>query len=437
MRLRLRVSLSLFCILITVAHRVWAEALKMDMRTTVQYAVENAPTLEVSRRQMAISDMQRKNAYSVFLPQLDLSSQHGISDRNPQVAGNNKYVSQLGVTLSENLYDNGISFIKYDSAKITKTIAELSYANDRDKLALSIISQFLQYSLVVRLLEVQKAQYDIVNKQFKSISTLYEQGIKTRRDFLRFKSELRRSQINLQSANTQVETTKADLVKLIAPTEIIKNTEFSFNVEPVNLELVKSVPKEKPNLDNHWLFQIARLRSGVFSNDVSIARRSYWPQFFLNGDVSYASSSYWKTGSSFADNDYTAWNALLTVKFNLWDWGIRNRNITIAKDQKIQQEKTIESSLNEFIASNEKLMLNMGLSHNNFLTNQELLGLETESYAFLENEYRNGRATYLDLIIGLRDLLNAKIQLFSSYYSLRTLLFQYQYHEGKLYEFFQ
>jgi outer membrane protein len=417
-----------------------ASPIKLNLKSAIQYAVDNSPQLEIARKQMAISDMERKNAYSLFLPQLNLEATHGINDRDPRAVSfvpANRYVSQFGLNLTENLYDNGISLIRYDSAKVAKRIADIEYSNNRDQLVLRIADQFLQLSLVTRLWEVQKTQYDIVSKQFNSISNQYKQGIKTRRDFLRFKSELRRSEIQLQSSETRIQNTRADLIKIIASTEQVKDTDFDFELEPVNMSLVKAVPVEKPVLENHWLFQVARMRTDVFENDVTIARRSYYPEFFLTGGATYGSLNYWKTGDNFKDNDYTAWNALLTVRFNLWDWGIRNRNITIAKDRKVQQEKTIETQLNEFIANNEKLMSNISLSNKNFLTSQELLGLETDSYAFLEGEYRNGRSTYLDLIVGLRDLLNAKIQMFTSYYELRVLLLQYQYHQGQLYENFQ
>jgi outer membrane protein len=411
---------------------------RFDLKQTIQYAIENSPDLEVVRREMAIADMQRKNAYSVFLPQLDLATNYQLNDRDPQTNPPlSRYTSDFGVYLTENLYDNGISFINYDTAKVNKKIAEMNYNKERDRVALNVASQFLNVSLVMRLYEVQKTQFDIVQKQFNSISSQYKQGIKTRRDYLRFKSELRRSEIQLQNSKTQMVNRTTDLIKLLTNTSDVLTSSFEFLPEEVDVQVVQGVPSQKPNVEEHWIFRIVRLREEVYNNDISVSRRSYYPQVFLSGGVAYGSNNYWKTGSSFEDNDFTSWNALLTVNFNIWDWGTRSRNITIAQDRKVQLMKTLEVEMNEFIASNEKLMANLQLSHNNFLTAQELLTIETEGYAFLEGEYRNGRVSYLDLILGLRDLLNAKIQMFTSFYDLRTQLFQYKYHQGKLYEDFQ
>lgn len=411
---------------------------RMNLKQAVQYAVQNSPALEVVRREMTITDRLRKNAYSVFLPQLDLTANYGLSDRDPQLSpALSRYSSDFGLYLTENLYDNGISLINYDSAKVTQRLAELNYNKERDRIALEIASQFLSVSLVTRLYEVQKTQFDIIQKQFNSISNQYKQGVKTRRDYLRFKSELRRSEIQLENSKTQAHNRKVDLIKLLTGTSEVLNSNFEFVPEDVNTQLVQQIPQQKPNVEDHWIFKMARLREEIFDNSISISRRSYYPQVFLSGGMSYGSTSFWKSGSSFRDNDFTSWNALLTVSFNLWDWGIRNRNISISQDRKVQQMKSLEVEMNEFIASNEKLMTNMVLSHNNFTTAQELLGIETDAYSFLEGEYRNGRVSYLDLILGLRDLLSAKIQMFTSFYDLRTQLFQYKYHQGKLYEEFQ
>lgn len=433
-------GMRLFFVIFILLSGVTAEAtsLRLDLRSTIQYAVEHSPSLEVLRRDLSISEMQKSNAFSQFLPQLDLSSNYSMSDRNPQLTTPaQRYGSDFGLYLTENIYDNGISLLNYGSAKINRQIAELNYEKERDKLVLDVASQFLDYSLAVRLHEVQKTQFEIIQKQFNSIAALYQQGIKTRRDYLRFKSELRRSEIQLQNTKTRVETTQADLIKLLLPTEELLKTTFEFTAEPVQTDLAETVPTEKPNVENHWIFRMAKMRSGVFENDVSIARRSYYPQFFLSAGASYGSQQYWKTGSTWNDNDFTSWNALLKVNFNLWDWGLRRRNVTIAQDRKIQKEKSLEMEMNEFIANNEKLMLSISLSHNNFLTAKELLSIETDAYAFLQGEYRNGRVSYLDLILGLRDLLNAKNQLFNSFFDLRTQLLQYKYHQGKLYENFK
>jgi outer membrane protein len=428
----------LFVVLSLFNEAAIAATHRMDLKQAVEFAVENAPELEVVRREMTIAEMQRKNAYSAFLPQLDLAANYGLNDRDPQLSpALSRYSSDFGLYLTENLYDNGISFINYDSAKATKKIADLNYNKERDRIVLNIVSQFLNVSLVMRLYDVQKTQFDIIQKQFDSISNQYKQGVKTRRDYLRFKSELRRSEIQLQNSKTLVQNRKADLIKLLTSTSEVLTSDFDFLPEAVDTKIVKNVPTEKPNVEDHWIFRMVRLREEIFDNSILISKRSYYPEVFLSGGVSYGSANYWKSGSNFKDNDFTSWNALLTVNFNLWDWGIRNRNISISQDRKVQQMKSLEVEMNEFIASNEKLMANMVLSHNNFLTAQELLEIETSAYSFLEGEYRNGRVSYLDLILGLRDLLNAKIQMFTSFYDLRTQLYQYKYHQGKLYEDFQ
>jgi hypothetical protein len=79
-----------FFICVSLVIYVWifecrADVVKLDLKKTIQYAVAHSPSLEATRREMSITDMNRKNAYSVFLPQLDIGSTHGIRDRDPSL----------------------------------------------------------------------------------------------------------------------------------------------------------------------------------------------------------------------------------------------------------------------------------------------------------------------------------------------------------------
>jgi outer membrane protein TolC len=340
----------------------------------------------------------------------------------------------LGLQLTESLYDNGISLVKYESARFQKEIAELSYRNERDKLVLDVGFEYMRYSLAANLAQVQEQQFNIVNKQYQSVSNQYQLGVKTRRDYLRFKTELRRSEIELQNSRATVAKSRLELMRLLGFDVNSQVQPFDFDPVDVDVKSVEQVPGQSPDLTNHYQYRIAELRRKSFENDVYIVRRDYWPQLFLTAEAAYHTGDYLGTSTPLSQNEMTSWSALLTLKFNLWDWGIRHRNISIADAKRIQSENAITASLNTFSSENAKMMLQLNQSSKNFAIARELLDLETKSYGFLDSEYRNGKVSYLDIIVGLRDLLNAKVQMYTSYFDLRGQLLRYRYHEGRLYE---
>jgi outer membrane protein TolC len=292
----------------------------------------------------------------------------------------------------------------------------------------------MRYSLAQSLAEVQEQQFNIINKQYQSVANQYQQGVKTRRDYLRFKTELRRAEIDLQTSRTATEKSRLELMRLLGYE--MKDGIAAFDFKPIEIQTssVGPIPTRAPAIDEHYQYRIAALQKKIYENDVYIIKRAYWPELFASAGVTYHSGDYLADNVAINENETTSWNALLTLKFNLWDWGSRRRNVAVAEIRKSQAENTIANDLNSFAAENQKLMLELQQSAKNFSLAQELLSLESNSYNFLDAEYRRGQANYLDIIVGLRDFLSSKVQMYTSYYELREQLLKYHYYEGHLYE---
>jgi outer membrane protein len=404
---------------------------ELTLAQAVRIATDHSPSLAAFAADREATVAEKKKALAAFFPAVDVTANQGLLS-----GGNQRSASSLSLQLTETFFDSGISILNYDSSALRKQISELSYQNARDLLALSLAQQFARYSLNQNLLEVQQAQFDTVKKQHTTIEALYRQGVKTRKDFLRFTTELRRNEIDLISARTAIERSKVEIKRLMGwdngapmPTQ--------FKAIAVDVKSVEKIPQQAPDISGHFQYRIAKLQSELFGNDVSVASRKFWPQLSLTAGAGYVEDDYLRAGRGIDGFSGSNWNMLATVKWNLMDWGIRRRDIQIAGARKIQQERQIRDTLNTFAAENEKLLLGLQQIHANFKLSQELLDLETKTYEFLRVEYQNGKVSYLDLIVGLRDLLSAKVKLFSSYFELQELLFQFRYHEGRLYETFQ
>ena len=67
--------------------------------------------------------------------------------------------------------------------------------------------------------------------------------------------------------------------------------------------------------------------------------------------------------------------------------------------------------------------------------NRDLLKMEQENFTNLEDDYRQGKVAYLDLVTGLSDLLAAKTNFYTNYINLMSSLAQYRYYEGTIYDF--
>ena len=250
---------------------------KISFKEAVQIAVDKSPSLNASQVEVNLRELEYSNSYSAYLPSLDFSTNHALRGSRPSVY-NRIYGSDLNLQLTENLYDNGVSFTKYQSAQIQKDIAKLNYQNERDKIVLEVGIEYMRFSLAKSLADVQQQQFKIINTQYQAVSNQYQQGVKTRRDYLRFKTEVRRAEIELQNSETSIEKSRIELMRLLG-FEMNNQTEaFDFIPIEVDMDSLAAIPTAAPELSQHFQYQLAQLEKKVYENDVNIVKRAYWPE---------------------------------------------------------------------------------------------------------------------------------------------------------------
>lgn len=405
---------------------------KLSFLETIQWAIEHAPSLETVRVDQEIKGFELENTKASFYPQLDILTSTGLSSDNPKTS-NTPYVSQFSLQLSETLYDNGVSLNRRDAAGLQKSLADLRYRDERDRLILTIATSFFDYSLSKSLADVQEHQFDIINKQYRSVAAQYEQGVKTQRDYLRFKSELRRAEIDRQSSHTSILKARLKLMELMGIGPEAVGPQFDFQPLEINLPSLDAIPQLPPDQSQHYRYRAAALQRQLLEKDLDIVARQTWPEISLVASANYQASDFVGTGSAFYERDGTNVSALLTAKYKLWDWGTRRRNLSIASAKKHVSEIALQTELQNFKREAEKLMLDLDQGRKGLTLARELLGLETKNYEDLEADYRSGKVTYLEIVTALNNLLRAKVQLYSSSFAVQNLILIYRYHEGNLY----
>lgn len=407
----------------------------LQLRETIKYALENSPTLNSTTRELEINGLEVENAFSTFLPSVDFNSTQGVQDTKPSTSTTSPWVSQLSLGFTETLYDNGASLTKYNISTIKKERLKISFDNERDKLCLRVASEFFRYSLATKLNDVQKRQYGLLKKQYDSIATQYRQGYKTRKDFLRFETQLRRSNIDLVNTKNAIKKSEQELFKLIGiPLNGSKEDPFKFSPDLSVKVALPDYQKLQPSIENHYEYKIADLQKKENELTVDLTQRKYWPELNFSTGVSYDNSSYLGGISSFPTTNSVKWNALVTLKYNLWDWGTRRRDTQIAEQSRRIQENALTLKLLDVRSDINKLLLDLKNMEENFNLSQELFELEKKNFSILELEYRSGKIPYLDLITALNDLSNAEAKYFTALYDLKEGVYRYWYHKGRLYE---
>ncbi len=400
----------------------------LSLKETLEFAIQNSPTLQKSKIQRQLADYDVSDRRSAFLPSLDFESSVGLAKEKFSFP-EEPWRSALNLKLTENLYDNGKSFTLLSKANLAREIAEVSLKRDRDKLVLDVTLLLYQYSNVKNLTLAKKDQLELIQKQFSSVGSQYQGGLRTRRDYLRFKTEAQSAELQARQAQNDVEKLKTSLRKLLGD----ETNTLDFAVIPV-----ESLPSTETKIDlqnsQTYEYRIADLTTRLSNYDVTLAQQAYWPNLNLSGGLSYGNSQFINSQNSFRDTENYNANIGLTLTFNLWDWGIRSRQIERARSSVSIAENDLKSKRLEVSELLKNLNLDFETLQSNFALSQELLKAQEDAYKLIRRDYQDGQVTYTDLIDSLAKLLAAKTQFFESRYQLAGAIARYHYYQGTLYE---
>jgi outer membrane protein len=423
--------MAVFFALLFLAHS--AHAAPMSLRDAAVYALGHSPQLDASESQALIAELTRKNSTAALLPSLDFASTHGLQRYYPQADSHEPWASNFTLTLAESLYDNGESLTKHRIATVQEQIARLSLERDRDRLLLAVSDAFYQLSLARKNLEIQQEQHAVLKLQVELVKDSYRQGVKTRKDYLRFQTQLNRSDIDLLTVRDNVQKAEIDLRRVLG-VPLGSNEAVSFAVD-------ETVPvRERPArvaIENHRDYRIADLTRQVNDLNTDIVHRRQLPQLGLTASATYGSSGYLLTGVPAWESDKLGWNALLTLNYNLFDFGTRRRNSEIAAQQAAAASDVLAGTLLDLRQELDKLQVSLRELFDSFQLSQELLRLERANLALITNEYRQGKVQYLDYINSLQNFSSAKSTYYTSLYELRKSQLAERYHEGTIYEAIQ
>ena len=402
---------------------------KLTLTNALRYALQNSPELDSQTKYRAIREFERQSAVAKFLPSIDLTGAHGIAKTYP-MNPTDPWSSSMGLTLTENLYDNGRSIANLRISDLNEQYSALNAVKTRDKLILEVTNEFYNLSLLHKLFAVRGEQLRLLQQRLGSVDNQYHQGLRTRIDFLRFRTEVQRTEIDFRNSDVAIHNSENALRKLIGRTVDSTPVEFQIGEPPT----FGAMPAVELEVENTFEVRLAKIQTAISPLQTSLVERKFWPQIDLTAGGNYQNLSYLGSNQAFSTNQTYGWNALVTLNFNLLDWGIRSRDVAIAQNQQSIQENQLRQTRLELKETLGNLNLELAQVKANCDATKELQDAEQETYRIIQQQYSEAKVSYLDLITSLKSLLNAKAEFFTAHFQLAQSLAKYNYHLGNLYE---
>lgn len=401
-----------------------------------QLALENSPIIASARRNYESSTLEKKNSFASMLPSLDLEAVHGYEDSNPVNRDNptRPWQSSLGLTLSEKFYDNGASISRYKLNRRKEQRTLLEFELSRDEHLSKVAQAYFTWSEQAQMRLIEETRHDLLRKQFRQVGGQFRQGMRTKRDVLRIETRLRSSELELVKSANDVRLAEEELASLVGVSVDVLGQEGIGTMEP-NPKFMPLEISEPLATTTHRRTKALDLALQESQLETEIVRREYWPQLYLDGKVNYGTQGYMNSEARMWDNDILSWSTLLTLKYNIFDFGINRREVQMARIRTEQVGDENRRTLLELKQELTTVFTRLKEMRETLKLSQELLGLEQSSYNRLERDYRDGRAEYLELIENLDTLIDAKSRYISSYFGFKTQQVNYEFHQGRVQEF--
>jgi outer membrane protein len=409
----------------------------LNLPQAIDYASTHSPQYLTALKEIEIRTRTRKNSVASFFPSLDGSISQGLSGTYSSLSSpSNLFFGSIGLTLTENIYDNGKTIWGLKSAKWNEERAKIELEKAKNQLALQVAQAFYQFSLASQTAAIKAKQAELLREQFKTGEVQYRQGMKTRRDYLRFRARVQRADISLISAENDLKTSVLKLENSIGVEagNIGKNT-VTFTPMTSKREKI-TFPSEPPSLEKHYEKRIQKIAEKINEVPVRLALRQFLPRANLSAGAGFGSGT--SSGAPLS-NAYTSsptfqWNLTFSISGNLLDWGVLRRDWAKAELSRDQSNLSLQQTLMNTSTTLQTLMLDLKRTEQNYQLTQELLNSEEEAFSIINEEYRQGRSSYLDLTTALDSLFDARLSFASIYFSALDKKSQYHYHQGDLYE---
>ena len=155
---------------------------------------------------------------------------------------------------------------------------------------------------------------------------------------------------------------------------------------------------------NSYDLKITEIDVKIAQTEIKEARSEYFPLVSLNynsqydKDLTNGTSSLTPVGDSIVTNSTRYLNALSAgLQYNLFDFGVRNKNLDIAKKGKLQKQTVYTQNFRDLKLNLSDAYTKTLLVSRELKTNEELLSLNKTLFSMYEKLYNSGTARKTDM----------------------------------------
>ena len=372
---------------------------KIDLKTIINAAITNNPGIKDGQIKADISKNEINLTKSALFPRVSTNASYSLSNQNS--VGNDYGSVSSGINLNQTLWQNGKNKALIKQSEFLYQ-AELSeFEAKKQELILQVkFSYFnlLRYRKLYKVSENNLLQAELFLEAAKEKNKL---GIGKYSDILKAESELADAKYFSQNYSYSLKAAENELSRLTGlsiSANSLSNDQFDLDF--ISYELFESDSLFALAVKNYpELGMLENIRSSQKFYEKAV-KADLYPTVSTNAGYN------WYYNPIFKGQD--TWNAGISVSWDLFDGNRRKNQVKIEKlrsqsfqfqkeDLLLELKKEIDNKINAFQEAKDQIKIS-----------KILMNSTAENLKMLEEEYRQGISSMLELTNARTDDFNAK-----------------------------
>lgn len=248
------------------------EASALSLKEALDHTLKTNPSLSAQHAVVEQARQSLTSARSGFLPNIDATADY---THQRQEAGNITATSEprtYALTLNQSLFNGFGTKAAYDAARDRLTAAEAVLKNQQQQTLLSAANAYMSVLRDLKVLELNRFQVEVLNKQLEATNSRFTLGEVTRTDVSQAEARLAAARASMINAEGQLTTSRALFAQVIGLSP--NNLQWPMIVPetPSTWQAVEAdVLREHPQI----LASLAELNAAA--SDIKIARGEFMP----------------------------------------------------------------------------------------------------------------------------------------------------------------
>ncbi len=126
----------------------------LALKECSQIALENSSRLTIAKRDVMASELEVKDARAGYLPKVDAAAGYKVNNTCDKIEWTENHYD-VGLSLTESFYDNGMTSAKIEQAKARLKLCQLDFQKIEDDLIFEVTKNYYALLKAQRMLQVK------------------------------------------------------------------------------------------------------------------------------------------------------------------------------------------------------------------------------------------------------------------------------------------